>query len=81
MIDIIERPSETGKLINCNPQDWDSHQKIHDVLNSEKYVTASRGQYDVPRKYPLLAQLLRFGDLGPASFSTSSSRTMAVGVD
>ena len=63
MIDIIERPSETGKLINRNPQDWDSHQKIHDALNSEKYVTASRGQHDAPRQYPVgtVAEIRRSG--------------------
>ena len=63
MIDIVERPSETGKLIHLNPQGWDSHQKIHDALNSEKYMTASRGQHDAPRQYPAgtVAEIRRSG--------------------
>ena len=63
MIDIVERPSETGKLINRNPQEWDSHQKIHDALNSEKYVTASCVQHDAPRQYPAgtVAEIRRSG--------------------
>ena len=78
MIDIIERPSETGKIIHLNPQEWDSHQKIHDALNSEKYVTASCVQHDAPRQYPAgtVAEIRRSGS---SFISMSSSRTMVAG--
>lgn len=32
MINIVERPSETGKLINLNPRDWKSYQDIDKAL-------------------------------------------------
>ena len=48
MIDIVERPSETGKLIHLNPRDWKCQRKIEEALFTEEH-----GQYDTPDKYPI----------------------------
>ena len=52
MIDIVERPSETGKLINLNPQDWNTAVRIQKALSREEQATGEHGQYDTPDKYP-----------------------------
>lgn len=52
MIDIVERPSETGKLINRNHQDWNIAVRIKKALSREEHATGEHGQYDTPDKYP-----------------------------
>ena len=51
MIDIVERPSETGKLIHLNPRDWKSYQDIDKALYEEQ-APEDYGEYDTPDKYP-----------------------------
>lgn len=51
MINIVERPSETGKLINLNPRDWKSYQDIDKALYEEQ-APEDYGEYDTPDKYP-----------------------------
>ena len=48
MINIVERPSTTGKLIHLSPRDWKSYQGIDNALYEEEH-----GQYDTPDKYPI----------------------------
>lgn len=52
MIDIVERPSETGKLINRNPRDWKCPWKIEEALFTEEQATEDYGQYDKPQPVP-----------------------------
>ena len=51
MINIVERPSTTGKLINLNPQDWNTAVRIQKALSSEEHALEECGQYDTPDKY------------------------------
>ena len=51
MIDIVERPSKTGKLIYLNPRDWKSYQDIDKALYEEQ-APEDYGEYDTPDKYP-----------------------------
>lgn len=53
MINIVERPSETGKLIHLNPQDWNNAARIRKALSKEEHATEEHGQYDTPDKYPI----------------------------
>lgn len=53
MIDIVERPSETGKLIHLNPRDWKCPRQIEEALSKEEHATGEHGQYDTPDKYPI----------------------------
>lgn len=53
MINIIERHSETGKLINLNHQDWNIAVRIQKALSKEEHATEEHGQYDTPDKYPI----------------------------
>lgn len=53
MIDIVERPSTTGKLIHLNPQDWNTAVRIQKALSKEEHATEEHGQYDTPDKYPI----------------------------
>lgn len=48
MINIVERPSTTGKLIHLNPQYWNTAVRIQKALSKEEH-----GQYDTPDKYPI----------------------------
>ena len=52
MIGIVERPSETGRLISLNPQDWNTAVRIQKALSKEEHATEEHGQYDTPDKYP-----------------------------
>ena len=52
MINIVERPSETGKLIHLNPRDWNTAVRIQKALSKEEHATEEYGQYDTPDKYP-----------------------------
>lgn len=52
MINIVERPSKTGKLIYLNPRDWKSYQDIDKALYEEQ-APEDYGQYDTPDKYPI----------------------------
>lgn len=63
MINIVERPSETGKLIHLNPRDWKCNQHIQQALYAEERAPESYGQYDRPSKYPAgtVAELRRTG--------------------
>ena len=47
MIDIVERPSETGKLIYLNPRDWKAYQDIDKALYEEQ-APEDYGEYDTP---------------------------------
>ena len=51
MINIVERPSKTGKLIHLNPRDWKSYQDIDNALYEEQ-APEDYGEYDTPDKYP-----------------------------
>lgn len=53
MINIVERPSTTGKLIHLNPQDWNTAVRIQKALSKEAHATEEHGQYDTPDKYPI----------------------------
>ena len=53
MINIVERPSTTGKLINLNPQDWNTAVRIQKALSKEEHATEEHGQYDTPDRYPI----------------------------
>lgn len=53
MIDIVERHSETGKLIHLNPQDWNTAVRIQKALSKEEHATEEHGQYETPDKYPI----------------------------
>lgn len=53
MINIVERPSKTGKLINLNPQYWNTAVRIQKALSKEEHATEEHGQYDTPDKYPI----------------------------
>ena len=53
MINIVERPSKTGKLINLNPQDWNTAVRIQKALSKEEHATEEHGQYETPDKYPI----------------------------
>ena len=53
MINIVERPSEIGKLIYLNPRDWKSYQDIDKALYEEEQAPEDYGQYDTPDKYPV----------------------------
>ena len=53
MIDIVERPSETGKLIHLNPRDWKCPRQIEEALFKEEHAPEDYGQYDTPDKYPI----------------------------
>lgn len=53
MINIVERPSKTGKLIHLNPQDWNTAVRIHKALSKEEHATEEHGQYDTPDRYPI----------------------------
>lgn len=53
MINIVERPSTTGKLIHLNPQDWNTAARIQKALSKEEHATEEHGQYDTPDKYPI----------------------------
>ena len=52
MIDIVERPSETGRLINRNPRDWKCPRQIEEALSTEEHDPEDYGQYDKPSQYP-----------------------------
>lgn len=52
MINIVERPSKTGKLIYLNPRDWKSYQDIDKALYEEQ-APEDYGQCDTPDKYPI----------------------------
>lgn len=62
MINIVERPSEIGKLIHLNPRDWKSYQDIDKALYEEQ-APEDYGQYDTPDKYPTgtVAELMMTG--------------------
>lgn len=53
MINIVERPSTTGKLIHLNPQDWNTAARIQKALSKEEHATEEHGQYDTPDRYPI----------------------------
>ena len=53
MINIVERPSKTGKLIHLNPQYWNTAVCIQKALSKEEYATEEHGQYDTPDRYPI----------------------------
>lgn len=53
MINIVERPSKTGKLIHLNPQDWNTAARIRKALSREEHATEEHGQYDTPDRYPI----------------------------
>ena len=53
MINIVERPSETGKLIHLNPQDWNTAVRIQKALSREEHATEEHGQCDTPDNYPI----------------------------
>lgn len=53
MINIVERPSTTGKLIHLNPQYWNTAVCIQKALSKEEHATEEHGQYDTPDKYPI----------------------------
>ena len=63
MIDIVERPSETGKLIHLNPRDWKCPRQIEEALSTEEHAPEDYGQYDKPSQYPAgtVAELRRTG--------------------
>lgn len=63
MINIVERPSETGKLINRNPRDWKCQRQIEEALFTEEHAPEDYGQYDKPSQYPAgtVAELRRTG--------------------
>lgn len=63
MIDIVERPSETGKLIHLNPRDWKCPRQIEEALFTEEHAQEDYGQYDKPSQYPAgtVAELRRTG--------------------
>ena len=63
MIDIVERSSETGKLIHLNPRDWKCPRQIEEALFTEEHATEDYGQYDKPSQYPAgtVAELRRTG--------------------
>lgn len=63
MIDIVERPSETGKLIHLNPRDWKYPRQIEEALSTEEHTPEDYGQYDKPSQYPAgtVAELRRTG--------------------
>ena len=63
MIDIVERPSETGKLIQLNPRDWKCPRQIEEALSTEEHAQEDYGQYDKPSQYPAgtVAELRRTG--------------------
>ena len=63
MIDIVERPSETGKLIHLNPRDWKCPRQIEEALFTEEHAPEDYGQYDKPSQYPAgtVAELRRTG--------------------
>ena len=63
MISIVERPSETGKLIYLNPRGWKCPQHIQQALFTEERAPEDYGQYDKPSKYPAgtVAELRRTG--------------------
>lgn len=52
MIDIVERPSETGKLIHLNHRDWKCPRQIEEALSKEEHAQEDYGQYDKPSQYP-----------------------------
>lgn len=52
MINIVERPSKTGKLIHLNPRDWKCPRQIEEALFTEEHAQEDYGQYDKPSKYP-----------------------------
>lgn len=52
MINIVERPSETGKLIHLNRRDWNTAVRIQKALSKEEHVAEEHGQYDKPSQYP-----------------------------
>ena len=58
MIDIVERPSETGKLINRNHQDWNTAVRIQKALSREEHALGEHGQYDTPLTSTPLARSL-----------------------
>lgn len=53
MINIVERPSKSGKLIHLNPQDWNTAARIRKALSKEEHATEEHGQYDTPDNYPI----------------------------
>lgn len=53
MINIVERPSKTGKLIHLNPRGWKCPQYIQQALSREEHATEEHGQYDAPDNYPI----------------------------
>lgn len=53
MINIVERPSKTGKLIHLNPQDWNTAARIRKALSREEHAPGEHGQYDTPDRYPI----------------------------
>ena len=63
MINIVERPSETGKLIHLNPRDWKYQRQIEEALFTEEHAPEDYGQYDKPSQYPAgtVAELRRTG--------------------
>ena len=63
MINIVERPSKTGKLINLNPRDWKCPRQIEEALSTEEHAQEDYGQYDKPSQYPAgtVAELMRTG--------------------
>lgn len=63
MIDIVERPSETGKLIHLSPRDWKCPRQIEEALFTEEHAQEDYGQYDKPCQYPAgtVAELRRTG--------------------
>lgn len=63
MINIVERPSKTGKLIHLNPRDWKCPRQIEEALFTEEYAPEDYGQYDKPSQYPAgtVAELRRTG--------------------
>ena len=52
MIDIVEQPSETGKLIHLNPRGWKYPRQIEEALSTEEHDPEDYGQYDKPSQYP-----------------------------
>lgn len=63
MINIVERPSKTGKLIHLNPRDWKCPWQIEEALFTEEHAPEDYGQYDKPSQYPAgtVAELRRTG--------------------
>ena len=70
MINIVERPSTTGKLIHLSPRDWKSYQGIDNALYEEEQAPEDYGEYDTPDKYPPWARLPKSGQPDVPTTST-----------